>query len=282
MMKWIAAALATTVSIAGPALAQISDDFELDSSSSYTIVDSEAPSDGSVTFAYDYVAASIPLAPRSGVGTTRGLRITANDSAGTAEAITVFHNTQLVGWVECTLTIDVYLGVTGTTGTTEHAHIGVAGDGSTVNQLFSPVSGTGHFLAMTGDGGSSSDYRHFTPALGAVPSGDLSYLNSTNTTNATGDTYQALFPNPPYQFAGSPGNAWTTLEIEINAATVTYSLDGTPIVQATTEVSTGYVSLGHGDLFSSVSSPFQSQFVVYDNLDVSCVVPVELQRFTVD
>jgi hypothetical protein len=281
-MKWFSAALAIAVAISGTAFAQISDDFEVDSSSVYTVVDSVSPSDGSVTFAYDYVAASIPLAPRSGVGSTRGLRITANDSVGAAEAITVFHNTQLVGWLECTLTVDIYMGVTGTSGTTEHAHIGVAGDGSTVNQLFSPITGSGHFLAMSGEGGSSSDYRHYTPGLGPVPSGNLSYLNSTNTTNATGDTYQTLFPSPPYQFAGSPGNAWTTLEIVINAATVTYSLDGTPIIQVATEVQDGSVSLGHADLFSSVSNPFQSQFVIYDNLVASCVVPVELQSFSIE
>jgi hypothetical protein len=91
-----------------------------------------------------------------------------------------------------------------------------------------------------------------------------------------------LFPSPPYQFAGSPGNAWTTLEIVINAATVTYSLDGTPIIQVATEVQDGSVSLGHADLFSSVSNPFQSQFVIYDNLVASCVVPVELQSFSIE
>ena len=40
-------------------------------------------------------------------------------------------------------------------------------------------------MSMTGEGGSSSDYRHRLPS-GLTNSGDDSYLNSTNTCNATG------------------------------------------------------------------------------------------------
>ena len=39
----------------------ISDDFEVDSSANYTVVDDGTP-DGTVNFGYDYVAAGIPLA----------------------------------------------------------------------------------------------------------------------------------------------------------------------------------------------------------------------------
>jgi hypothetical protein len=245
----------------------IIDSFDTDTSADYTVVDDGTP-DGTVTFAFDYGALGIPSAPNSVGGTTSGLRITANDTAGSQDAYTVFHNTLISGLPSYRLTVDVYMGVTGTSGTTEHAHVGVAGDGTTLNSLFSPISGSGHFLAMTGEGGSASDYRHFKPSATSVPSGDPSYLNSDNTTNATGDTYQAIFPSPPYDFAGSPGNAWTTLAIDISGGLVTYSLDGTPIIQDTAEVIDGYVSLGHGDLFTSVASPAQSQFVVYDNLQV--------------
>lgn len=245
----------------------ILDDFDTDTSANYAVVNDGTP-DGSVTFAFDYSTLGIPSAPNSVGGTTSGLRITANDTAGATDAYTVFHNKAIVGRTSYRLSVDVYMGVTGTSGTTEHAHVGVAGDGTTFNSLFSPISGSGHFLAMTGEGGSSSDYRHFKPSVTSVPSGDPSYLNSDNTTNATGDTYQAIFPSPPFQFAGSPGNAWTTLEIDIAGGLITYSLDGTPIIQDAVEVTDGYVSLGHADLFTSVASPAQSQFVIYDNLQV--------------
>ena len=261
--------------LAGAATADIiSDSFEADSSGSYTIVQQGGP-DATASFAYDYVAAGIPLAPRSTAGDRGGLRMTANDSLGVPNAITAFHNTQITGLSSYSLLVDVYLGVTGASGTTEHAHVGVAGDGVSPNQLFTPISGSGHYVAFDGEGGSSSDYRHFKPSVTAVPSGDASYLNSTNTTQSTGDTYLALFPSPTYTWAGSPGNAWTTLKIEFAGGlggTITYSLDGatgmTPIIQDVSEVLDGYVSLGHGDLFGSLASPFQSQFVIYDNLVV--------------
>lgn len=260
--------LSTTSAASGQLIA---DDFETNSSSDYRIV-WDGSIDGTVAYGYDYIAAGIPLAPRSTAGQRQGLRLTANDSAGEADAVTVFHNTALTGSYQ--LLVDVYMGVTGTAGTTEHAHIGVAGDGTTLNQLFSPISGSGHFVAFTGEGGSSSDYRHYVPGVGPVASGDASYLNDLNTTNATGDTYQALFPSPPQDYVGSPGNSWTTLLVDVDAGAglITYSLDGatgmTPIIQTAAVVTDGQVSLGYGDLFSSVADPFQAQFVIYDNLQV--------------
>jgi hypothetical protein len=263
-LKACTGVLAALLLVVAPAAANlIEDDFEVDSSASYTAVDDGTP-DGSVTFAYDYVGAGIPLAPNSLPGTMGGLRLTANDTAGAADAITLFHNTQITGLTSYSLFVDIYMGVTGTSGTTEHAHIGVAGDGATFNQLFSPISGSGHYMAMTGDGGSSSDYRQFKPSVGPVNSGDASYLNDTNTTNNTGSTYQTLFPDTN----GSPTNLWTTMEIRIGGGLITYLLDGTPIIQDTVEVTDGFVSLGYGDLFTSVADPFQSQFVVYDNFRV--------------
>ena len=156
-----------------------------------------------------------------------------------------------------------------TSGTTEFTTVGVAGDGATYNSIFTPISGTGHFLSMTGEGGSSSDYRHFIEPGTPVNSGDASYLNDLNTTNATGDTYQAIFPGG--DFPGSPGNRWTTLTIEVTPVNVTYLLDGTPIIQTPTLVSNGQVSLAYNDVFSSVASPAGSMFVVYDNLSVEVI-----------
>lgn len=265
----IASLFAAPVS-AAPIL--ISDDFESDTSANYTVVD-DGTADGTSTFAFDYIGAGLPLAPHSTAGDTGGLRLTSNDTAGATDAITAFHNTAVTA-DEYHLSVDVYMGVTGTGGTTEHAHVGVAGDGATFNSLFSPISGSGHFLAFTGEGGSSSDYRHSRPAAigGLTNSGDPSYLNSDHTTNATGDTYQAIFPSPPYDFAGSPGNAWTTLEILVADGLIRYYFDGTPIIRSEYSDADGdQVSLGNADLFTSLAAPFQSQFVVYDNLTVTMV-----------
>ncbi len=258
----------TGLSVSAAASAQlISDDFEVDSSANYTVVDDsngasgDGTADSTSTFAFDYVAAGIPLAPNSMPGDKGGLRFTANDSAGQADHITAYHNTA-INLSTYTLQVDMYMFVDDAGGTTEMATVGVAGNSSDFNSIFTPIAGAGHFVSITGDGGSASDYRHYTPSLTAVPSGDESYLNSDNTTNATGDTYLAIFPEG--DFPGSPGNRWTTLTIDVTPSTVTYSLDGTPIIQTDTEATNGLVSLGHTDLFTSVGP----HGVVFDNLVV--------------
>ncbi len=269
----VAAALAAGVSAQG----QISDNFEVDSSANYTIVDeSNAASgdgtpDSTAAFAFDYVSAGIPLAPNSSAGDVGGLRLAVNETAndaGAADHIAAFNNTAIVS-PYFTLSVDIYMGVeAGAGGSTEMAHIGVAGNTSDFLSIFTPIVDNGHFMSMTGEGGSSSDYRHSEPGSPAVPSGNADYLNSDNTTNATGDTYQALFPSPPYDFAGSPGNSWTTLTIVNNGNSLTYSLDGTPIIRTSFDGSAGdLVSLGYTDPFSSVGP----HFVIYDNLTVTDV-----------
>ncbi len=258
------AVLAGAIATAPVSAALIADDFEVDSSASYTVVETNGP-DSTIIFAYDYVTAGYALAPNSTAGDMGGLYMTVNNSLGAANALTAFNNIDITESAYL-LSVDIYMGVEGSSGTTEFAHIGVAGDGVTGNTIFTPISGTGHFLAMTGEGGSSSDYRHFIEPGTPVNSGDPSYWNSTNTTNATGNTYQAIFPDT--DFPGSPGNSWTTLTIQVDPVNVTYYLDGVAIIRTPTLVSDGQVSLGYHDAFTSVSD---AQFIIYDNLNVEAI-----------
>ncbi len=252
--------------------ALIADSFDTDSSGNYTVIDDsnaasgDGTADGTVAFAFDYSTIGIPSAPRSTGGTTLGLRMTANDTAndaGAADHTTAFHNLVLSGSYR--ITVDMFMQVEAAGGTTEFAHIGFASDATDFLSIFTPVAGSGQFLAMTGDGGSSSDFRHFANGI-PVAAGDASYLNSDNTTNATGDTYQSIFAGG--DFPGSPGNRWTTLTIDvIEGGNVTYALDGTPIIQTPTESVSGRVGLGYADVFSSVGP----HSVVYDNFEVEAI-----------
>ena len=253
----------------------ISDDFDVDSSADYSLVENGA--DGTVSFAYDYSADGIPAAP--GSASTIGLKITANDTApSAAEARTLFHSSGVTA-ADFEMSVDVWMNVSGTGGTTEFGHVGIDGDGTTVNSLFTPITGSGYFVAFTGEGGSSSDFRHSRKVSkgGLTNTGDPSYLNSSNSTNATADTYQTIFSavNGYTDFPGSPGNNWATLTIRKVGGTVTYSFNGTPIIETSAGRNLAddgnQVSLGYGDLFSSVANPFQSQFVVYDNLTVTAI-----------
>ncbi len=268
--------LVAAAALAASASAQvvITDNFEVDSSANYTVVTDATP-DNSRVFAFDYVAAGIPLAPRSQAGDIGGLRVTANDSLGAADAQTLFHNT-VVNANQYRLKVDVFMRFVGTSGTTEYAHVGVGGDGATFNSLFTPISGSGAFIAFTGDGGSASDYRWFrSPAN--TPAGDTANTTLPNShpsylgrgSNNTGAFFQSLFPSPPATVAGSPGNIWTTVEIFVDnlAGVISFSFDGqlTYLGRFANRFD-GLVSLGIADTFSSLSGP--NSFTLYDNLEV--------------
>jgi len=251
----------------------ISDDFEVDTSANYTAIDDGTP-DGTRQFAFDYVGAGVPLAPRSAAGTRRGIRFTVNDTAGAVDALTLYHNTPVTA-AHYKLTVDVYMAFSGTVGTTEHAHVGVGGNGTTFNQLFSPISGSGAYIAFTGDGGSGSDYRWFRDPLNTpagetdnttLPNSHPSYLG--NGSNNTGPFFQSLFPSPPATIAGSPGNIWTTVEIDVDNTTgvISFFFDQTLTFQGNfANAFSGLVSIGLADVFTSLGA---TNFTLFDNLVV--------------
>lgn len=259
----------------------ILDDYETNSSSSYTIA-TQALSDGTVTFAFDYVAAGIPLAPRSAPGTSRGVKFTVNDFFGTNDTQTAFHNTVVESDVY-KLTVDVFMYFVVGGSTTEHAHVGVGGDGITPNALFTPITGSGSFMAFTGDGGSGSDYRWF---LSSANGGPTTYPNSHHSylghgSNNVNPFYSAFFPSPPSTVVGVPGNIWTTVEVLVDningriqyfmtntEGTRELFFDNSPDTLETptpfSGVLHGLVSIGLHDAFVSVSGP--DCFTVFDNL----------------
>ncbi len=267
-----AAAAALAVTSASAQTTLFSDSFETDTSADYTVANDGTP-DGTQAFAFDYVAAGIPLAPRSGAGDLGGLRLTANDTIGSSDALTAFHNTAVVE-DRYRVTVDVWSNYMGATGSTEFAHVGVGGDGATTNSLFLPITGSGAYIAFTGDGGSSSDFRWFRDA-GNSPVGDGDSTTLPNShpsylghgSNGSGAFFQALFPSPPSTDAGSPGNIWTTLEIVVDntAGVISFSFDGQLTFRGDfLNDFNGQVSLGHADVFSSLS--MSNNFTLYDNL----------------
>lgn len=261
----------------------ISDNFESNTSADYTRVSNDL-ANGSAVHGFDYIAAGIPLAPRSTVGDRSGVRIAANTTAGVTNSQTLFHNTS-VSASQYIMTVDAYMAFSGS-GTTVMGQVGVGGNGSTFNAIFTPISGSGSFMSFTGDGGSPSDYRCFLSNLNggptSVPNSDASYLGHGS--NNLGAFYSGLFPSPPSTVVGSPGNIWTTIEVHVNNNTggIQYYMtnpntntrglifDNT-VLGATlfTGSLNGQVSIGLHDPFTSLSSA--GVFVVYDNLQVTVV-----------
>ncbi len=279
-MKLLTAPLATTVPfalLASTATAQsvfINDNFEADTSADYIIVD-DGSADGTQTFAYDYVAAGIPLAPNSVAGDTGGLKLTANDTAGASDAWTLFHTTPIDADFYV-LSVDVWMNFASGAGTTEFAEVGVGGDSVTYNSVFLPIEGSGAFIAFTGDGGSSSDFRWFravpnTPAgetdNTTLPNSHPSYLGHGS--NGSGSFFQSLFPAPPSTVAGSPGNIWTTVRIEVDNLNgqISFYFDDVLTFQGDfANDFNGFASLSVADVFSSVSTA--NNFTLYDNFRV--------------
>ena len=268
----LAAALLAT-SAAGQSVF-INDDFETDTSADYIITNDGTP-DGTQTFAYDYIAAGIPLAPNSSPGETGGLRLTANDTAGASDAWTLFHTNPIAADFYV-LTVDVWMNFTSGSGTTEYAEVGVGGDGATYNSVFLPIEGSGAFLAFTGDGGSISDFRWFR----AVPNTPMGDSNNTTLPNnhpsylghgsdGSGSVFQGLFPYPPATTAGSPGNIWTTVRVEVDnvVGQISFYFDDQLTFQGDfANDFNGFASLSVADVFSSVSTA--NNFTLYDNFRV--------------
>lgn len=264
-------ALAATLSLEADAAVVISDAFESGSAADYTVVEGGGP-DGTVDFGFDYVAAGIPLAPRSSAGDTSGLRFTVNDFLGAAHTQTAFHNT-IITAPAYRVSVDVFMGFSGTAGTTELAHIGVGGDGVTPNSIFTPISGSGSFISFSGDGGSGSDYRWFLAGANggptSVPNTDPSHLG--NGSNNTGAFFESLFPlSSGASVAGSPGNIWTTVDIEVADSTISYFFDGNLTFQGSfTGSLDGLASLGLHDPFTSIAPG--TVFTIYDNFTVTAI-----------
>ncbi|MGL4512627.1 MAG: hypothetical protein ACRCT8_06005 [Lacipirellulaceae bacterium] len=278
-------------------VALVTDSFETDSTASFALVDDANP-DGTRDFQFDYVAAGLPLAPRSSAGDTKGLRLTANDTdkapnPNVTDAQTLFHNT-FVDADQYRLSVDVWINFTALTFSTEHAHVGVGGNGSSVNTIFTPVAGSGSFIGFDGDGGSNSDYRWFrapanSPTSEAgqnttLPNDHRSYLghgsNNTlptppNPANTPAPFFGSLFPlgtNPIAtrpDVVGAPGNQWTTLQVEVDqvAGRISYVFDNQLTFQGRFAGRLdGLVSLGIADLFTSVNSAATDVYVLFDNL----------------
>lgn len=261
--------------LAGRSAIDFVDPFEVESSSSYSLV-TDGLADGTVTFAYDYVAQGIPAAPHSNPGDRHGLRMTVNDARASTEAFTLFWNNP-VNLSEYTVEVDVYMGYSGFLGSTEFATVGVGGSGVMFNQFENPTAGSGVYASFSGDGGSQRDFTWYRdasvtppgdPDSGLIPTTHPSY-NGHGSDNSH-SFFQGLFPggtNP-----GAPGNLWTTLGIQVRPGQVEFLMDGQTVFQGSVQGSLpGLISLGLVDVFASVDPG--TVFTLFDNLRVQSAVP---------
>jgi hypothetical protein len=290
--------LVTTVflAITTAAVAQtgvlFSDDFDVDTAAEWKVFDGSGSgvSDYTAEFHYDYSALGIPAAPNSRA-TTRGVKFTVNkndDTADTAGVSAYPQGQKFSG--NYALLVDMWLGYNGPayggTGATEYGVFGLnhSGDKVTWDNINLPAS-DGVWFGVTGEAGTgtSGDYRSYEGVLTGPPSRlaafDAGFLdrdadgsgdNEVNPLQPATFPLKAILPAPPGETPGAPGKQWVEVEVRQQGGVVTWLINGYIIAsrQNLSGWEAGNVMIGNLDVFSSIASPKDENFVIYDNLRV--------------
>jgi hypothetical protein len=268
------AALGVFTTSASAEAVLFADNFDTGTTGLQWTVHSQA-GDYNADFAYDYSVRGIPPAPSGSGGTTIGLRLAVNknDAVAAVDAVSVFPNGQSFSG-NLRLLFDMWIHYTGGpgggTGSTEYATFGIHHSGTKANW---PGSGVGYWFGVTGDGGAIDDYVAYrnstllTAATGGFPAGSLS---------AAAAYYQALFPSPTYETAGSPSKRWVQVEISVEDGVVTWRINGAVIAQRTDlSLTSGNIMLGTMDTFPSLAGVPADNFVLFDNVRVLETPPLD-------
>ncbi|MCB9850864.1 MAG: hypothetical protein H6817_09195 [Phycisphaerales bacterium] len=235
-------------------------------------------SDYTADYYYDYSADSIPPAPHSTGGTTRGLKFTVNnnDLVESTDAVSTYPKMVSVT-DDFALRFDMWLNYGNGAGTTEFM---TAGIGHAGGKVVWPNNGAsdGNYFVATGEGGAAEDYRAYLNTNQYKP---VHGVYSTGSLNNTDGFYQLAFPSPPFETAGTPGNTWVEVEIVRTNGTITWSINGTPIAAPPALSNGDKVMLGYMDIFSSVANPASDAFVIYDNVRVELLAESDCNGNTV-
>src|ERR1039458_7079974 len=236
-----------------------SENFDTDHSLDNTWVTNSVGGYNPVNLYFDYSTVGIPSAPNSVGGTTRGLKLQANlnpavqvfpsGSSASPNGLSIAQDFEMRWdwWPNFNGPLNA-----GGAGSTQ---IGGAGFGTAATTANVPTIIDAIFIGASGDGGSTADYRAYTPAFsGSLQDASGVYaagtVGSRDNTNAY---YQSTFPpqsatnNCPAQLAlypqqtgltqgGSPGIKWHDVSLKKVANILTYSIDG--LLIATIDAST--------------------------------------------
>ncbi len=266
----------------------LSDNFNTAASSAnYT---EAATADAAVAYGFNYGAAlGIPVAPKTTDGSTTGVRFSANETAGAANGITLHTIQSFSG--DYTVRFDAWINANGAfpgggTGSTEFLTAGVGGDGTTVNQ--GGATGFGAWTAVTGEGGSSRDYRIYKGSAEQFPaSGQFSGGANGNNSDAyysglggvdVGALPQGGGAQTGTTAVGTFGFEWHEVELNVENGLMNWSIDGLNIATLNPNIgdpfsTDGSVTLGYKDIFSSLSDSSTHSFGLIDNLSVTSAIP---------
>ncbi|HRX87022.1 MAG TPA: hypothetical protein P5572_18515, partial [Phycisphaerae bacterium] len=270
-----------------PCVVSWSADFETDTTADWTV--NTGPTDSAANFFFDYSSVGIPPAPGS-KGTTHGMKLRCNLTSGVFGGFSVSPTGQAFTG-DYKLAFDLWANFNGPfpgggSGSTNLSVAGVLTAGTSVNY---PGVIDSIYFGATGDGGSSADWRAYSPdAAASYQNGDPVYAapsrNNTDPYYASFGSVEApadqltLFPqqtgvtNP-----GSAGMAWHLVEINKAGNFVTWQVDG--VLIATVDI-TGMtlggdnILFGHSDINGTSSTDTNAPDLLFTLIDnVRVLVP---------
>ena len=275
------------------------DNFDVNSSASWTSFfgSTTNQNDYTLQFAFDYgtnkfvrngITNTIPSAPNSIGGTTKGLKITVNknDNTNAAAAVSLYPTGKSFSG-DYSLKFDMWMnyngGAYGGVDSTEQANFGLNHAGTAIvcqtNAVTPATFGDGAWFSVAGEAGTAPDYYAYVGTgtssadLGAVAFPDRD--NDTVRENSVGDTEPAthplklIFPSPTYESAGAPGKQWVQVELRQVGSTISWLMNGYTIMEHNSSLSSsGNIMLGYIDPFRGIPSPKEDVFIIYDNIRV--------------
>ena len=261
-------------------------DFEVDSTASWTL--NNGPSDAAANFFFDYSTVGIPAAP-GGAG-THGMKLQANLTSNIFGGMSVSPTGQSFSG-DYVVEFDWWANFNGPfpgggSGSTNLSTFGIGTAGVTP-QWPGGVQDSVWF-AGDGDGGSSADWRAYSSAASTgYPDGSpvfpFTTRNNTNPYfasfggNAAPAAQLALFPQQTGTTAvGSGGMEWHHVQITKTGTTAVWSVDG--LLMATIDLTTvtlggGNILFGHSDINAGSSTDANAGALLFTLIDNINVVP---------
>ncbi len=262
----------------------------------------QSSGDTRVTFNYDYSSMGIPSAPGSEGGTTRGVRMEANMTAGAVAAVSLSPKNQSFSG-DHRLRFNFWINANGPlpgggTGSTEHLTAGLGTAGNRIQWGAAGSVADGVWFALDGEGGASDtsttsgDFMIYNGSTLQTPASGYYQAGSDNAAKGNAHPYYtAAFPgglttpaaqrtSHPQQTgvtaAGSPGFAWHEAVIARRGGSVDWIVDGVRLgTVPAASLAASNIFVGYWDVFASVSDNASVSFGLVDNvrIEVPAVAP---------
>ena len=172
-----------------------------------------------------------------------------------------------------TLKCDVWINYNGSSGggvgSTEYALFGINHTGAQVNWRENELAGDGIWFATTGEGGAARDFRsyqHDGATSVQLMNVDAGLIGTDNLEK----TFQNRFPAGEFETGGAIGKRWIPIEVRQKDGMITWLINGYVIASRpnSAPASSGTIMLGCMDIFTSIASPKEDNFVLFDNVRV--------------